>query len=600
MNWRKLLASSLGIFASFFLLVVPSFAWVYGGGCCVTLGIYGSTTSTGWTTFTASDGSQPSGFITKIVYVSAQSGSNSNDGLTVSTPVQTIVKGLSLITTSHPDWLLLKKGDTWTDEQFGYMDKIGFSPQEPMVLGSYDPAFPGVVNPVSASARPLLNTKWNVATDPALGSFRTGGGNNLAVVGINFYDYTRDPSNPSYNPADAGNEHSALGFGHVSTWMLIEDCKIQWFAGSGLGGEYGNDITKLKAQTIVIRRNIIANIYQTDAAGGHGEGFFNSGIATQTIEENIFDQTGYVPGITGVTRNPFAQALYISVYNDPATVRGNIFSRSGAQGSQMRSGGTAYDNFYTQNPIGGLGKSYPLNFYNNVLSEGISAAGVGNSWGYQITAGGDGSSIHNNIISNAIPVIPDFSFRLVAGDQSIDSITLANPAVITTATNDQQTTDALFQNGNAVSFTVSGGSLPASIVSGTIYYIVNSSANSLVFNIATTIGGAPISTLGQSISGTVTAHLQTQNNSIINNIIYHWSGAPINNGINSTISGNTIDGAGYPAPSRTIGTYAGSLGLTATIDGFMAVALIMDKSTWNPAYTANNGVTPYIRAGFGL
>lgn len=602
MNRRGILAAA---FTLAIAIAIPFrvAAWIHGNACCVYLGVYGSTTANGWTTFIASNGTQPSGLTTKIVYVSAQSGSDSNNGLTVNTPVQTIAHALTLITTGHPDWLLLKKGDTWTDEQFGYMNKVGYSAQEPMVFGSYDPAYPGVVNPVSASARPLLKTKWNVATDPALGSFR-GGGSNFAVVGINFYDYTRDPSNPSYNSSTAGNEHGTIGFANQAAdppinWILVEDCLTQWSSGSGIGGYYGSNVAYAKANTVIIRRNVITNIYQTDAAG-HSEGFFESGVANLIVEENIFDQVGYVPGITGVTRNPFSHSLYNSVYNDPALVRGNIFSRSGAQGTQLRSGGTAYDNFYTQNPIVGFGRTYPLNFYNNVMSEGILVAGVGDGWGISILGSGDGSSIHNNILSNVITVSPAFSIKLSTYDRQITSLTLANPAVITLDADVQGDADGIVQNGNAVTFTNSGGSLPASIVSGTVYYVVNASANGLVFSISATVGGTPISTLSQSTSGTTTMHLQTQNSSVTNNIIYHWFGAPTDNGINSTISGNTVDGGGYPAPSRTIGTYAASLGQPATIDGFMSVALAMDKSNWNPAYTANNGVNPYIRAGFGL
>jgi hypothetical protein len=54
----------------------------------------------------------------------------------------------------------------------------------------------------------------------------------------------------------------------------------------------------------------------------------------------------------------------------------------------------------------------------------------------------------------------------------------------------------------------------------------------------------------------------------------------------------------YTAPYRTVQTYAGSLGLTATIDGYMNAALANAKWNWNPALTANNGLNPYIRLGF--
>jgi hypothetical protein len=56
----------------------------------------------------------------------------------------------------------------------------------------------------------------------------------------------------------------------------------------------------------------------------------------------------------------------------------------------------------------------------------------------------------------------------------------------------------------------------------------------------------------------------------------------------------------YPNPERTAETYAASLGLTATIDGYMTAALNNARWNWDPALTANNGINPYIRHGFGM
>jgi hypothetical protein len=60
----------------------------------------------------------------------------------------------------------------------------------------------------------------------------------------------------------------------------------------------------------------------------------------------------------------------------------------------------------------------------------------------------------------------------------------------------------------------------------------------------------------------------------------------------------------YAHPERTVQTYAAFLGLTATIDGYLygngttTGAMNNAKWNWNPAYTANNGINPYIRLGF--
>src|SRR4051812_11989238 len=83
----------------------------------------------GWTNITPSSD-------TRTIYVSSSSGSDSNNGLSASSPVKTIAKGYSLIRTESPDWLLLKKGDTFY-ESIPTWKKSGRSAQEPMLISSY-------------------------------------------------------------------------------------------------------------------------------------------------------------------------------------------------------------------------------------------------------------------------------------------------------------------------------------------------------------------------------------------------------------------------------------------------------------------------------
>ena len=102
----------------------------------------------GWTVFTpvSGTGSCSNGSYTGtcIIYVSSSTGSDTNNGQTVSTPVQTLAKGISLLRSGYPDWLLLKRGDTWTAapgaDLFGFFPASGASATAPMVIGSYDPS----------------------------------------------------------------------------------------------------------------------------------------------------------------------------------------------------------------------------------------------------------------------------------------------------------------------------------------------------------------------------------------------------------------------------------------------------------------------------
>src|SRR6516165_6184363 len=136
----------------------------------------------GWTVFTPSTN-------TRIMYVSSSTGSDSNSGLSASAPVQSVVKGLSLLRQGYPDWLLFKKGDSWTSRGPAYPDLAlfgtltsnvqGRSATEPMVIGSYDPANPGAgPDPSTGGARPLFNIP--AADAPAVFTF---GGSGYAGAG---------------------------------------------------------------------------------------------------------------------------------------------------------------------------------------------------------------------------------------------------------------------------------------------------------------------------------------------------------------------------------------------------------------------------------
>src|SRR6185369_16029394 len=84
----------------------------------------------GWTVFTPSAD-------THIIYVSSSQGNDANDGLSVNTPVKTFNRGTSLMRQGFPDWLLLKKGDTWSGESL-QIRTSGRSATEPQLISSYD------------------------------------------------------------------------------------------------------------------------------------------------------------------------------------------------------------------------------------------------------------------------------------------------------------------------------------------------------------------------------------------------------------------------------------------------------------------------------
>ena len=209
---------------------------------------------------------------THIIYVSSKNGKDTNDGRSERLPVKTIAKGVSLLRDGYPDWLLLKKGDTWTDEGFSWFVKSGRSAREPMLISSY-----------GTGARPLIKTR---GTNPAIGSFGGGGnrgGNFIALVGIEFYAYTRDPSSPDFIASGAGNKQEGIFFLNPSNWVLIEDCKFSFYA-DDIVFELG------PKQYVALRRNIIVDAYSTDS---HSQGILVDNVISLLLEENIFDHNGW-------------------------------------------------------------------------------------------------------------------------------------------------------------------------------------------------------------------------------------------------------------------------------------------------------------------
>ena len=140
----------------------------------------------GWTTFASSAD-------TRTIYVSSSTGNDANNGLSSNSAVATIAEGLSLIRDGSADHLLLKAGDTFVDQSFGWLNISGRSGTEPILISSY-----------GTGARPLIETPAN--SDVAIGAFRGSAGSNLAIVGLDFYDYTRDPSNPNYAGQGTGDQ----------------------------------------------------------------------------------------------------------------------------------------------------------------------------------------------------------------------------------------------------------------------------------------------------------------------------------------------------------------------------------------------------------
>jgi hypothetical protein len=327
-----------------------------------------SMNSAGWTVVTPSPGA-------RVIYVSSSSGNDKNGGLSPSSPVASLAKGISLIRNNSADELLLKKGDTW-NSNFGYWSKMGISASDPIVIGAY-----------GSGPRPTLDTGNQSAF--------TDGGNTLAnvdIIGLKMVANARGAAGPNGINVDSKVDN-----------FLIENCDIQ---------DYGNDIVFQEyygpMDNITIRRSIIADAWSGN--GSHSQGLFCDGCHGITLEQNVFDHNGWNLA-TGGWMTIFNHDVYITADNSGLVAIGNTFSNASNFGLEARCGGTIENNLFYNDADGldfGLVDGSPLTpggvsgtISGNVFSGSHTIGGV--TYGGAVMIGNVNSSglrVTNNVFTN--------------------------------------------------------------------------------------------------------------------------------------------------------------------------------------------------------
>ena len=196
----------------------------HGGTAIIDPPVYVGTgvDANGWTIITPSAD-------TRTIYVSSSTGNDANNGLTPNSAVATIAEGLSLIRDGSADHLLLKAGDTFVDQSFGWLTFSGRSGTEPILISSY-----------GTGARPLIETPAN--SDLAIGALNHGTvGSNIAIIGLDFYDYTRDPSNPHYAGQGSGDQSGLFYLSNANN-LLVEDTRFSFYTGNAVEGDSSGNI----------------------------------------------------------------------------------------------------------------------------------------------------------------------------------------------------------------------------------------------------------------------------------------------------------------------------------------------------------------------
>ena len=495
---------------------------------------------------------------TRKIYVSSSFGNDNNSGLSPVSPVKTIAKGESLLRDGMPDWLLLKRGDTWNEgltNQWNDWQKSGRSTDEPLLVSAY-----------GRGARPLLKT------GPFSGIFTLADAENYVdIMGIEFYADTRDPNSPSYTGDTTGLVGmNFLTNGNSYSW-LIEDCKISFYnAGIVFAGSF-HDIT--------IRRNIIVDSYSTTA---HSSGIYaGNGTLGLTIEENVLDHNGWNEQIAGAEATIFNHNIYLAEATKGVVVRYNIIANASSHGLQARGGGHIYGNLFINNPIGVLvaigqgGTGYGDYVNDNVFVGSATINGMRRGNAIDIN-GANNLTISGNIAYSSSQ--SSGGGINVHDAEGINGLTIENNIV----------------HGWYRAMTFDPTLIPGGVGTHALNGVtIRNNKYSAIYCAQVIDHYGAYSPSAESWQGNTYSD--------INDPSGWFTIQGVSTSLNTWLS--TIDRTGssvpptYADPTRNIATYNATLGGTGTDNAFLAQARLQSWQNWRTPYTAQAAIR-YILEGF--
>jgi hypothetical protein len=269
----------------------------------------GSNNSTeGWTELAPVAGS-------RVIYVSSSEGDDSNDGLSAASPVRSLSRGMSKLRNGQPDWLLFKRGDTFSGS-FGRFEYSGQSADAPMVISAY-----------GEGPRPKILT----GTSPAFNLAGNATRKHVAIMSLKMQPSSGHPSGGI-----------RIVTGNIEDF-LIEDCYLKEYSVNILvQGTLDNTMDNIK-----IRRNILLDAMGTT----HSQAIYASHIEDLTIEGNIIDRNGWDHRVGRSDATIFAHNCYIQRSVFGLVFKDNVVMRASSHGLQARMGGIIEGNVFYQNPM---------------------------------------------------------------------------------------------------------------------------------------------------------------------------------------------------------------------------------------------------------
>jgi hypothetical protein len=537
----------------------------------------------GWTPITLAPGARE-------VFVSSSMGSDSNTGLSPDQPVRTLYRGYQLIRPASADHMRLRRGDIWVDQaiagQYGSWDKYGRSATEPIVIHTYG----------DSPNRPIIK-----AGVRDIGMRIQGGGDwngNIWIVGVHFQANRRMPGDPNFNPNT--NVNGLVWYGRGGN-LLVEDCIFEYYAMNvTIQPPSATDVIT----GITFRRSQILNSYAT---GSHSQGFYIVGVDGMLVDECLIDHNGWLPNVAGTHSTIFNHNFYLVPSSTNVLIRNSITSRASATGIQMRGRNmNSFNNLSLNNPLGitaGHAMASPEQNWTGSMRYNVvlDGADIGVPDTSTFAPRGFGLSVHRstggvlerNIIAHNVSARGGEP-AILHGDLGSTSLTLAQNIVY-----DWQGAPVANQPRRGLALRLDSP-LPAAATLRDNWF-VQPDGGAMVATAPNNgnPGGAWRSNRFFTINPASQGWFFTQSpQSIID--APTWAQRTGQAALPSNDRDQLLaNSPSFPDASRTISSYAASIGLESTLEAFLAEARKQSRNNWRPELTAA-AVNRYIREGFGL
>ena len=534
--------------------------WQYDLGCSDSLDTSELAESlsneNGWSTFDTSAN-------TTIIYVSSSQGNDSWTGLCPDAPAsglcgpkKNIFAGVNALRNGFPDWLLLRRGDTWnaTQEFTSSWSLSGESPSKPMVIASYG----------------LSTQRPHIVTDTGFTISSNGLISNVALLDVHF-------SRASDSIQDT---QGIFLLGGVRSF-LIENVLVERY-NLNIGTQAWNN---LSSQDVSIRRSIIADAFSK--SNDHVQGGYFSGVDMLLLEDTLWVHNGWSETIPGATpANFFRRNIYIQSDVTNVIVRGIISAQSSSEGIQLRPGGIMEDSLFLKNSGNFFGcnlSDYDNCGYANPARSGEVRRNVfmesrdispNDPRGSGLRIEAVDARVYDNIFAHGGSDPATYNVVAIELNNSSSDVDIYNNIVYDWSRPQQLGSTALAVSSNMV----------AHIYNNTFQMPAQGDALSLKF-------ANPPSLL--SFSGN--RYFSTSSTPFEYADAHHDYSSWISY---SGETGSSLTQVSFPHPERSISTYMSSLGGTPSLDGFLTQARAQSKWNWRDEYSAQ-AVNEYIREGFG-